>query len=84
MTAGQLLILGMQLTPTCARIKARLGVVPQEDNLDEDLSVLQNLLVYARYFDMPSHWPASALRRNWSSGNCGSAATAAFASCPVG
>ncbi len=34
-------------------IKAILGVVPQEDNLDPDLTVLHNLLVYARYFDMP-------------------------------
>jgi lipooligosaccharide transport system ATP-binding protein len=35
------------------RIKSILGVVPQEDNLDPDLSVRQNLAVYARYFDMP-------------------------------
>jgi len=34
-------------------IKAVLGVVPQEENLDPDLTVLHNLLVYARYFDIP-------------------------------
>ena len=30
-----------------------LGVVSQDDNLDEDLTVRENLLVYARYFDVP-------------------------------
>ncbi len=34
-------------------IKAVIGVVPQENNLDPDLTVLHNLLVYARYFDIP-------------------------------
>jgi lipooligosaccharide transport system ATP-binding protein len=34
-------------------VKSILGVVPQEDNLDPDLSVRQNLRAYARYFDMP-------------------------------
>ena len=36
-----------------AQIKARLGVVPQIDNLDAELTVLENLLMYARYFDIP-------------------------------
>jgi len=53
-TAGDLTVLGMHFDPDLRRIKARLGVVPQEDNLDEDLNVLQNLLVYSRYFDMKS------------------------------
>ena len=35
------------------QIKARLGVVPQIDNLDAELTVLENLLMYARYFDIP-------------------------------
>ena len=35
------------------RIKARIGVMPQDDNLDPDLSVVENLIVYARYFDIP-------------------------------
>jgi lipooligosaccharide transport system ATP-binding protein len=34
-------------------IRARLGVVPQEDNLDPELSVRENLYVYGRYFDIP-------------------------------
>src|SRR5690606_19446484 len=34
-------------------VKALLGVVPQDDNLDQDLTVRQNLEVYARYFEIP-------------------------------
>ena len=36
-----------------AAIRARLGVVPQEDTLDSELSVRENLLVYGRYFGLP-------------------------------
>jgi lipooligosaccharide transport system ATP-binding protein len=53
-TSGDLSVLGMQFDQDMRRIKSQLGVVPQEENLDEDLNVLKNLLVYARYFDMPS------------------------------
>jgi len=53
-TAGQLIVLGTQVTRNPRRIKYQMGVVPQEDNLDEDMNVLKNLLVYARYFDMPA------------------------------
>ncbi len=34
------------------RIRARLGVVPQQDTLDTELTVLENLLIYGRYFDI--------------------------------
>jgi lipooligosaccharide transport system ATP-binding protein len=34
-------------------VKRRIGVVPQENNLDEGLKVRENLLVYGRYFDLP-------------------------------
>ena len=34
-------------------IRARMGLVPQEDSLDLDLTVLDNLMIYGRYFDMP-------------------------------
>src|SRR5712671_5031221 len=34
-------------------IRARLGVVPQEDTLDVELTVVENLLVYGRYFGLP-------------------------------
>ncbi len=35
------------------QIKGRLGVVPQIDNLDTELTVRENLEMYARYFDIP-------------------------------
>ncbi len=52
-TAGTLRILGMDPATDGPRIRARLGVVPQEDSLDTELSVEENLLVYGRYFDLP-------------------------------
>jgi lipooligosaccharide transport system ATP-binding protein len=47
---GELRILGLDPATHGPKIRARLGVVPQEDNLDVELTVRQNLLVYARYF----------------------------------
>ncbi|KPK21532.1 MAG: ABC transporter [Dehalococcoidia bacterium SM23_28_1] len=52
-TEGELAVDDMDVRREARRIKSILGVVPQEDNLDPDLSVRQNLAVYARYFDMP-------------------------------
>lgn len=52
-TEGELRVFGMNPAREPRRIKARLGVVPQDDNLDTDLTVLENLLAYARYFDIP-------------------------------
>jgi lipooligosaccharide transport system ATP-binding protein len=49
-TAGELSILGMDPRRDGPRIRARLGVVPQRDSLDEELTVHENLVVYARYF----------------------------------
>jgi lipooligosaccharide transport system ATP-binding protein len=43
-----------------SQIKARLGVVPQQDNLDIELTLRENLLMYARYFDVPR---STALQR---------------------
>jgi lipooligosaccharide transport system ATP-binding protein len=44
---------GKDITREPRLIKAQLGVVPQEENLDPDLSVLDNLATFARYFDIP-------------------------------
>ncbi|MEO6059785.1 MAG: ABC transporter ATP-binding protein [Candidatus Limnocylindria bacterium] len=52
-TDGDLSVIGMDPRTQSAQIKARLGVVPQTDNLDAELTVLENLLMYARYFDIP-------------------------------
>ena len=52
-TAGTLRILGRDPAVDGPAIRARLGVVPQEDSLDTELSVEENLIVYGRYFDLP-------------------------------
>ncbi len=50
---GELSVLGMDPETHGADIRARLGVVPQEDNLDTELPVGENLMIYGRYFDLP-------------------------------
>jgi len=52
-TDGDLRVIGMDPRTQASAIKARLGVVPQADNLDNELTVRENLLMYARYFDIP-------------------------------
>jgi lipooligosaccharide transport system ATP-binding protein len=52
-TDGKLRVLGMDPGVDGAKIRARLGVVPQEDALDTELTVRENLLIYGRYFDLP-------------------------------
>jgi lipooligosaccharide transport system ATP-binding protein len=51
---GELRVLGMDATRERRRIKARLGVVPQETNLDGDLTVRENLVMQANYFGIGS------------------------------
>jgi len=51
-SGGDLEVLGMDPERDGPRIRARLGVVPQQDNLDSELTVRQNLHVYGRYFGM--------------------------------
>jgi lipooligosaccharide transport system ATP-binding protein len=53
-TSGDIQVLDKDLKAHAQEIKAVLGVVPQADNLDVDLTVLQNLLTFARYFDIPT------------------------------
>lgn len=52
-TSGRLRVLGRDPVADGPAIRARLGVVPQDDTLDQELSVLDNLLVYGRYFGLP-------------------------------
>jgi lipooligosaccharide transport system ATP-binding protein len=52
-TAGTLRVLGMDVRTEGSAIRARLGVVPQDDTLDTELTVWDNLLIYGRYFDLP-------------------------------
>ncbi len=51
-TGGLVTVFGMEVTNGASEIKARIGVMPQDNNLDPDLSVIENLVVYARYFDI--------------------------------
>ncbi|HEX6262381.1 MAG TPA: ABC transporter ATP-binding protein [Actinomycetota bacterium] len=51
-TEGHLTVLGLPVERG-REIRSRMGVVPQENNLDEEITVIQNLVVYARYFDIP-------------------------------
>src|SRR5262245_32665568 len=52
-TAGELRILGMDARTDGPKIRARIGVVPQQDTLDTELRVRENLVIYGRYFDLP-------------------------------
>ncbi|MDW7675738.1 MAG: ATP-binding cassette domain-containing protein [Bacillota bacterium] len=49
-TSGKLEVVGLDVKLNQRLIKSRLGVVPQDDNLDLELSVLENLVIYAGYF----------------------------------
>jgi lipooligosaccharide transport system ATP-binding protein len=52
-TSGTLRIFGKDPARHGAEIRARLGVVPQADTLDLELTVRENLIIFARYFDLP-------------------------------
>jgi lipooligosaccharide transport system ATP-binding protein len=53
LTGGSLQVFGLDISSKWRAIKSRIGVCQQENNLDPDLTVEQNLEVFARYFDMP-------------------------------
>ncbi len=52
-TSGHLRVMGLDPATDGPEIRGRIGVVPQEENLDEELSVYENLLIYGRYFGLP-------------------------------
>jgi len=54
MSAGNLSVFQLDISRYGRAIKARIGVCQQENTLDPDLTVLQNLIVFARYFDIPA------------------------------
>jgi lipooligosaccharide transport system ATP-binding protein len=51
-TDGELTVAGLSVHTQFRGIKSMVGVAPQEDNLDPDFTVIKNLTVYARYFDI--------------------------------
>lgn len=59
-TSGDLTVADMNVSKKQREIKKMIGVAPQEENLDPDFTVLTNLLVYARYFDITKN---DALKR---------------------
>jgi lipooligosaccharide transport system ATP-binding protein len=52
-TSGHIRVMNMDPVSQATVIKSRIGVVPQLDNLDNEISVRDNLEIYARYFDIP-------------------------------
>ena len=52
-TSGDLTILGLDPNEHGPEIRSQLGVVPQADNLDQEIRVRDNLIVYGRYFGLP-------------------------------
>jgi lipooligosaccharide transport system ATP-binding protein len=53
MSGGSLKVFGLDISRDWRQIKFRIGVCQQENSLDPDLTVLQNMEVFARYFDIP-------------------------------
>ena len=53
-SAGELTVFGTPVQNMSRATKARIGLVPQENNLDPDISVRENLIVYGRYFGLPA------------------------------
>jgi lipooligosaccharide transport system ATP-binding protein len=51
-TSGELYVLGLNVKKNFREIKSRIGVVPQEDGLDPDFTVLENLSIYASYHNI--------------------------------
>ena len=61
LTSGKLFVAGLDVKLYESKIRGVIGVVPQENNLDPDLNVRENLLVYSRYFRIPKE---TALKRS--------------------
>ena len=55
-SGGELTILGKDPNQHGPEIRAHLGVVPQQDNLDRELKVWENLMTYGRFFGLKSSW----------------------------
>jgi lipooligosaccharide transport system ATP-binding protein len=52
-SGGDLQVLGMDPADRGPEVRAHLGVIPQQDNLDEELRVRENIVMYGRYFGLP-------------------------------
>lgn len=52
-TSGTMRVAGLDPQEEGPRVRARLGVIPQQDNLDEELTVRENIIMYGRFFGLP-------------------------------
>lgn len=52
-TSGELYVLGLNVKNNTRKIKSQIGIVSQDDGLDTDFTVLDNLLIFSKYFNMP-------------------------------
>ena len=52
-SSGKLKVLGGEISNSARKLKQKIGVVPEESNLDTEFTLLENLEIYARYFDIP-------------------------------
>ncbi len=82
-TAGELAILGMDPLRQGPAIRARFGVCPQEDNLDQELTAWENLTTMPATSACRAKWPAGAPTRCWRSCSWKSAPAARCPPCPV-
>lgn len=63
MSAGSLSVFGLPIPEQARAVRARVGIVPQADNLDPDFSVAENLEIYAAYFGIPKQIAAPRIER---------------------
>lgn len=61
--AGEIRVLGFEVPAQARRMRERLGVVPQFDNLDPDFTVYENLVTYGSYFGLSSKLLAERIPR---------------------
>lgn len=54
LTSGEIIVLGKKASVDNRQIRAELGIVPQDNDLDNDLTVLQNLTIFTKFFGIPS------------------------------
>ena len=82
-TDGTLRVFGLDPAQDGVEIRGRLGVVPQLDTLDMELTVRENVIIYGRYFGLPRRSSGSARTSCSSSSSSPSARTARSSRCPV-
>ncbi|MCX7977854.1 MAG: ABC transporter ATP-binding protein [Bdellovibrionaceae bacterium] len=54
-SSGEIYVLGMNVRANIREIKTRIGVIPQDDSLEEDFTVIENLKIYSQYHEVPKN-----------------------------